>query len=73
MVGREYLLHKPAPPSSAKVVFDQRVVPAMIDMAGAVEAVLERLAVRTRSAPGPVLATAFSLGLALSLVAVRRR
>jgi hypothetical protein len=52
----------------------QRVLPAMIDAAGGVEAVLEALAERTRRRPATVLGLAAGTGFLLStlLVSCRR-
>jgi hypothetical protein len=43
MVQPSYMLHKPVPRSYAKIVFNQQIVPALINAAGGVEALLERL------------------------------
>ncbi|WP_250265916.1 hypothetical protein [Rhodovastum atsumiense] len=66
LVQDGYLLDKPSPPSQPKLFFDQRVIPAAIDAAGAVEAVLERLAVRTRQRPVMVLGMAMGAGFLVS-------
>ena len=67
MVSRSYLTDKPAPVSRPRIMIDQTVVPALIDLAGHIEAVLERLAVRTRAAPLLVTATAFGCGALLGI------
>ncbi|TLU72420.1 hypothetical protein [Lichenicoccus roseus] len=62
MVSRAYLLEKPAGPSGAKLFLDQTITPILINAAGSVEDVLERVAVRTRKQPVRTLATGFTLG-----------
>ena len=73
MVSSAYLVDKPNGPSSAKVILDQMIIPALIDIAGDMEAMLERLSTRTRSAPGVALGTAFGLGVIVSLALRSRR
>ena len=74
MVSRTYLLAKDGPPSSPpKIFLDQTIVPALINAAGEGEAMLERLAVRTRAAPIPAVAAAFGVGVFLSILLMRRR
>ena len=73
MVGRDYMLKKGAGPSAPKVFLDQKVVPAAIDAAGAVEGVLELLAVRVRRTPVAALAAALGAGTLVTLLAVPRR
>ena len=51
MVGRSYMSRDGGAPSHAKTAFDQTLVPALIDAAGDIEAVLERVAIRTRQSP----------------------
>ena len=73
MVGRDYMLKKGAGPSAPKVFLDQKVVPVMIDAAGSVEGVLERVAVRVRRMPVAALAAALGTGTLVTLLAVPRR
>ncbi len=73
MVSRDYMLKKGAGPSGAKVFLDQKVVPAAINAAGAVEGVLELLAVRVRRMPVAALAAALGTGTLVTLLAVPRR
>lgn len=67
MVGKSYMLASKAAPSGLRLAIDQRVIPAAIDLAGAVEGVLERAVVRTRQQPatavGAALATTVLLGM----------
>ncbi|HEY0425662.1 MAG TPA: hypothetical protein VGC82_20255 [Rhodopila sp.] len=65
MVDRNYLLRKPPPPPPWKQFLDLTVLPAMIDAAGAVEGLLERVAVQGRQRPA--LTTGMALGLACGL------
>jgi hypothetical protein len=65
MVSKVYLLEKPPPPSRAKRFMDQRVVPLLIDAAGAVEGRLEELAVTARRAPLCSFGLAVAMGFVL--------
>ena len=71
MVDRSYLVGKARPPVPGKLYLDQRAIPAAIDMAGAVEAAVERVAVQVRRAPSVALGAAVVFGLAVSCL--RRR
>ncbi len=73
MVDRDYMLKKGAGPSAPKVFLDQKVVPAAINAAGAVEGVLERVAVRVRRMPVAALAAALGTGTLMMLLTVPRR
>ncbi len=73
MVSRDYLLKKGAGPSAPKLFLDQTIIPAAIDAAGAVEGVLERVAVRVRRMPVAALAAALGTGTLVTLLAVPRR
>ena len=73
MVGRDYLLKKGEGPSAPKLFLDQRVIPLAIDAAGAVEGVLERVAVRVRRMPVSALVAALGSGTLVTLLAVPRR
>ncbi len=63
-MGR-YELAKPARPSKAWVGFNQRVLPVAINAAGAVEGVLEQVAVLTRRAPGTAVFMGVAFGWAV--------
>ena len=69
MVGRAYLLAKRRPPTALKRAIDQRMIPAAIDAAGALEAVLERISVSATRQPITALGAAFGLGLLGCLLA----
>ena len=73
MIDRDYLLKKGAGPSAPKLFLDQKVIPMAIDAAGAVEGVLERVAVRVRRRPVSALAAALGTGTLVTLLAVPRR
>ena len=73
MVGRDYMLKKGAGPSAPKVFLDQKMLPVAINAAGAVEGVLEKLAVRVRRKPVVALAAALGTGTLVTLLAVPRR
>jgi hypothetical protein len=72
MVQPSYMLHKPVPRSYAKIVFDQQIVPALINAAGGVEALLERLALSTKSSPARYLAASWIAGFALGCLVARK-
>ncbi len=65
MVSKAYLLERPPPPFKAKRFMDQRVVPLLIDAAGAVEGRLEELAVAARRAPLCSFGLAVAVGFVL--------
>lgn len=62
MVDRSYMLAQPTRPSPVKVAFDQRVVPALIDAAGAVEGRVEAVSVVVKRAPVRSLLIAAGVG-----------
>jgi hypothetical protein len=66
VVHDRYLLAKAGPPSGLQRWFGHEVVPTVIDGAASVEAVLERVAVRTRRQPAMMVGLAFGAGLLLS-------
>lgn len=68
MVSRSYLLEQPGPPSALKRFFDQQVLPAVIDIAGGCEAVLEAALQRTRRYPLGVVGLACGAGCLLGLL-----
>ena len=68
MIDPGYMLAKPTRPSPAKVFLDNEVIPALIDAAGGVEAVVERIAVEVRRRPAGGLAVAFLVGCGLGLI-----
>ena len=65
MVSRSYMEAQRPRPTPLKRFVDQQVVPAAIDMAGGVEAGLERLAATVRQRPATVLAASVALGAAV--------
>ena len=73
MIDRDYLLKKESGPSALKVFFNQKVVPAAINLAGAVEGILEQVAIQVRRKPMPALAAALGTGTLITLLAVPRR
>nr|WP_294527832.1 hypothetical protein [uncultured Rhodopila sp.] len=68
MIGPNYLLKQPAPPSPVKVLVDQSVIPALIDAAAAVEVQIERFGGRARRAPMMCVGVAFGIGWAASRI-----
>ena len=73
MVTRAYLLQESPVPSPPKLFLDQKVVPFLINLAGAVEAQLEAIAVQARARPAAALAVAFASGCVLDTVLRQRR
>ena len=59
--------------STPKRMLDHTLIPALIDAAGGVEAVIERWALRVRRAPSASLAIALGAGAMASLLTRRRR
>ena len=72
MSDRRYLLETP-PPGPMKQYFNQTVVPAMINAAGAVEVAAEQVAVRVRRRPMTGVGMALGIGCALGVLAGTRR
>ena len=72
MVDRGYMVEKPPGPGTLKVYFDQAVFPVLINAAGAVEAVVERVVVRTRERPATTLGMALAVGCGVGLLGRRR-
>jgi anaerobic C4-dicarboxylate transporter len=73
MINHEYLVETARPPSDVKRYVNHHVIPAAIDAAGSVEAVLEILSQRTRRQPAMVLGVAAGAGFLLSVLTGRRR
>ncbi|MGI4745723.1 MAG: hypothetical protein ACRYGI_07860 [Janthinobacterium lividum] len=73
MVSQAYMLEKPSGPSPIKVWFDQKVIPVVINAAGDVEGLLERVAIGARKAPIASLAAALGVGTLLTLCVVPSR
>ncbi len=73
MVGRSYLLEKPAPPSAGTRFVNQRALPAVIDGVAALEFGLNQAAIAARKNPLLALAAAAAFGGLLALLLGRRR
>jgi hypothetical protein len=73
IIGKHYLLEKPAPPAPWKQYLDLTVLPAVIDAAGAFESVVERVAVHTRKHPLTTFSLALGFGCGLGLATGRRK
>lgn len=71
MVSKSYMLEKKPGPSSLRVFIDQQVIPVGINMAGAVEGVLERVSVRTRQQPATAVGAALTTAMLLSMLSRR--
>jgi hypothetical protein len=55
VIGREYLLEKPAAPSSPKQFLDRQIVPLAVNIAGGAEVALSRASARTGIKPAFIL------------------
>jgi hypothetical protein len=55
VIGRDYLLKKPAGPSAPKLFLDTQVVPLAVNIAGGLEVALDRASVRTGIRPAVIL------------------
>ncbi len=71
MVSKSYMLAKKSPPSELRLVLDQQVIPAAINVAGAVEGLLERVAVRTRKRPATAVGAALTTAMLFSMLTRR--
>lgn len=69
MVVESTTTGKPSGPSAAKVFFDQRVIPVLIDTMGFAEAGLEHAASAARRAPARSIGLAVVAGMFMSLLA----
>jgi len=56
MIGRDYMLEKPAGPSAPKLFLDTQVVPLAVNIAGGLEVALDRASMRTGIRPAIILA-----------------
>lgn len=65
MVSVSYMIDKPGAPSELRTYVNQRVIPAAIDAAGAVESAVYELGEKVRAQPATTLLTAGALGLVL--------
>jgi hypothetical protein len=63
MVAPAYMIERRPPPGEAKRIFDQKVVPAAINAAGAMEAVVELAACSIRRNPITGCCAAFLVGV----------
>ena len=62
MVDKSYMLSEPPGPSALKVRWDQQAMPALIDVAGAVEVQLEKAAATIRRVPVTCVLIAAGVG-----------
>jgi hypothetical protein len=72
VVTRDYMLKKESGPSAPKLFLDTKVVPAVVNMLGAMEVVVDQASARSGLRPRWVLAGAVGLG-AIGLFGVLRR
>ena len=73
MIDRSYMLDQPPPPSAFKQFLDLTLIPIAIDATGAVENLVERIAVLGRQRPIAAVGVAFGLGCGLAYSVVPRR
>ena len=73
MIKSDYLTRHASPPPAWKHVLDRDVVPMAIDAAGSLEAIIERWAIRVRTAPAQSLGIAVGVGALASFLLARRR
>ena len=66
MVDRRYLLDQPPAATGLRAVINQRVVPALVDIAGGVEVRLETVAETIRRKPAKSLLLAVGVGYLLA-------
>ncbi len=71
MVDRGYMLERRPPPSALKRFVDLSLIPVAIDAVGAVESVLEQVAVRGRRRPVATVGVAFGLGCGAAMLVNR--
>ncbi|MCO6419163.1 hypothetical protein JYK14_23810 [Siccirubricoccus sp. KC 17139] len=72
IVGRDYLLKKPAGPSAPKLFLDTKLVPLAANLAGSLEVALDRASARTGVRPALLLAGAAGVA-SYALVGLLRR
>jgi hypothetical protein len=73
MIDRRYVLEKPPAPPAWKRYLDLTVLPTLIDAAGALEGVVERVSVGGRVRPLTQIAVALGLGYGLGWITSGRR
>lgn len=62
VVSRDYMLKQPSGPSAPKLFLDTKVIPATVNVLGAVEVALDRASTRTGVGTARLLAGAAGLG-----------
>jgi len=72
MVQPGYLLKKPPPPSAMRIFLDQRITPSLINAAGGVEMLVQRIARTTRESPAQALTLSLVVGFLLGSLCGRR-
>ena len=73
MIDRSYMLDQPPPPSALKQFLDLKLIPIAIDATGALEILVERIAVQGRQRPIAAVGMAFGLGCGLAYSLIPRR
>lgn len=62
VVSRDYMLKQPSGPSAPKLFLDTKVIPATVNVLGAVEVALDRASTRTGVGTARLLAGAAGIG-----------
>jgi hypothetical protein len=71
VVERDYMLKKGAGPSSPKLFLDTRVIPLVVNLAGALEVALNHASTRTGVRPSVICTGVATLGI-LAVLRLRR-
>ena len=71
MVNKSYMLATKPAASEVKLFVDQRLIPVGINLAGSVEGLLERVAVRARQRPATAVGATFATAMLLSMLTRR--
>jgi hypothetical protein len=73
MVDKSYMLDQPQEPSAFMRFVNLTLIPIAINATGAVETVVERIAVQGRQRPATAMGVAFGVGCGLAYGLVGRR
>ena len=68
MVDRRYLLDQPPAPAGIVAMFNQQVMPVLVNTAGSVEGGMEKVASTVRRSPNTSLLIAAGIGFLLAQV-----
>ncbi|WP_428488604.1 hypothetical protein [Rhodopila sp.] len=73
MSNPDYMTRYASPPPAWKRLLNRNVVPTAIDAAGSLEAIIERWAIRVRTAPAQSLGLVIAASALASFLLARRR